>query len=311
MSRVVILTVFAAIATGPTPAVPVGKKVVFVAGTKTHGFGVYQYKAGCRLLARALEEAMPGWEGVVVEDGYPADETVFDGASAVILYCDSGPAHVLAKSLSSFEKVMTRGVGVGCLQKGVIAPAGNTGNAMLRWIGGYYESNGSVNSHWSPSFSAIAEHGVSAGVTGFAFRDERFFHMRFQAESKGLTTVLSASPSAAILARSRTGGQTAGGDDQTAIQRVMWIYERMEGKGRGFGFTGGTVHWSWAQDSQRMLVLNAIIWIAGEDVPAGGAKSRRPTIEELMAQDNPAPPTFDKHGLAKAIELMNSPQKAR
>ena len=42
---------------------------------------------------------------------------------------------------------------------------------------------------------------------------------------------------------------------------MMWVYERPDG-GRGFGFTGGHFHANWANDDQRKLVLNAILWLA-------------------------------------------------
>ena len=54
---------------------------------------------------------------------------------------------------------------------------------------------------------------------------------------------------------------------------VGWVYER-PGGGRGFGFTGMHTHWNWAQDSFRKSVLNAIVWIAGAEVPP-------PELEEL------------------------------
>ena len=63
--------------------------------------------------------------------------------------------------------------------------------------------------------------------------------------------------------------------EKKQAQHVMWVYERPENGGRGFGFTGGHNHWNWAQDDQRKVVLNAIIWIAGGTVPEGGAKSTR------------------------------------
>ena len=37
-----------------------------------------------------------------------------------------------------------------------------------------------------------------------------------------------------------------------------------------FGFTGGHWHWNWADPNCRKLVLNAIVWVAHGEVPAGG-----------------------------------------
>jgi|GEM_PF-2112431 len=39
---------------------------------------------------------------------------------------------------------------------------------------------------------------------------------------------------------------------------------------RGFGFIGGHFHKGWANNDQRKLVLNAILWTAKATVPASG-----------------------------------------
>ncbi|MDG2304152.1 MAG: hypothetical protein P8R42_05760 [Candidatus Binatia bacterium] len=53
--------------------------------------------------------------------------------------------------------------------------------------------------------------------------------------------------------------------------------------GRGVGFTGGHFHWNWGNDDFRTLVLNAIVWTAGAEVPADGVPSRAPGATELLA----------------------------
>jgi hypothetical protein len=55
---------------------------------------------------------------------------------------------------------------------------------------------------------------------------------------------------------------------------------------RGFGFTGGHYHKNWGDENSRRLVLNAILWIAGADVPANGVQSTV-TAEELKANLDP------------------------
>ena len=62
----------------------------------------------------------------------------------------------------------------------------------------------------------------------------------------------------------------------------MWGYERDNG-GRGAGFTGGHYHHGWAVDGFRTVVLNAIVWTAGLQVPEGGVKSKALTEETLNA----------------------------
>ena len=59
------------------------------------------------------------------------------------------------------------------------------------------------------------------------------------------------------------------------------------------GFTGGHYHRNWAIDGFRQIVLNAIVWVAGMEVPASGVKSLPLTEDALNANldryDKPNP----------------------
>jgi hypothetical protein len=48
------------------------------------------------------------------------------------------------------------------------------------------------------------------------------------------------------------------------------VYER-PGGGRSFAFTGCHLHESWGLDGFRRLIVNGILWSAGQDIPQGGA----------------------------------------
>jgi hypothetical protein len=86
---------------------------------------------------------------------------------------------------------------------------------------------------------------------------------------------------------------------------VAWVYQR-PGGGRGFGFTGMHTHWNWAQDDFRTTVLNALVWIAGAEVPADGVPSRRPTLEELESYlGQPRPADFDAAAVQREIDQLN------
>ena len=52
---------------------------------------------------------------------------------------------------------------------------------------------------------------------------------------------------------------------------MSWVVERKDG-GRGFGFTGGHFHENWGNEDFRKFVLNALVWLAGMDVPATGVQ---------------------------------------
>jgi hypothetical protein len=55
-------------------------------------------------------------------------------------------------------------------------------------------------------------------------------------------------------------------------EAMMWTVERPDG-GRGFGFTGGHFHDNWANAGFRKVILNAFLWLAKAEVPAGGVES--------------------------------------
>jgi type 1 glutamine amidotransferase len=69
-------------------------------------------------------------------------------------------------------------------------------------------------------------------------------------------------------------------------QHVAWAYERQKG-GRGFGFTGGHNHVSWQDDNYRKIMLNAILWTAGMQVPENGVNSPSPDDEEIESNLDP------------------------
>ena len=63
---------------------------------------------------------------------------------------------------------------------------------------------------------------------------------------------------------------------------MAWAFERPNG-GRSFGYTGGHYHKNWQNDDIRKLVLNAIAWSAGVNVPDAGVASTTPTADEMAA----------------------------
>ncbi|MBV8308809.1 MAG: hypothetical protein JO344_00275, partial [Planctomycetaceae bacterium] len=64
-------------------------KIVLIAGHPSHGPGEHEFNAGCKLLCKCLAQ-VPGLEPVVVTGGWPKDESVFDGAKALIFFMDGG-----------------------------------------------------------------------------------------------------------------------------------------------------------------------------------------------------------------------------
>ena len=270
------------------------KRIVFLAGKPSHGYGAHEFYAGCSLLAGVLRKN-PGYSCDVVRNGYPRDATLLEGADAIVVYCDGGAGHPLIPQLEEFDAHMNRTVGLACLHYAVEVPKGEVGVKFLEWLGGYFEPHWSVNPHWKADFTRLPEHPICQGVRPFEIHDEWYYHMRFRDGMDGVTPILSANPPKTTL--SRPDGPHSGNPHVRAaiergeIQHLAWTAQRAGG-GRSFGFTGGHSHWNWGDDNFRKLVCNAIVWLAGDDVPEGGVVSLPLTKERLEKnQDFPKPDT--------------------
>src|SRR5690606_1884296 len=167
------------------------------------------------------------------------------------------------------------GVGLGFAHYAVEVPAGPSGETMQRWAGGFYETNWSVNPMWAPDFTTFPTHPVTRGVGPFATHDEWYFNMRWTPDAAAknrVTNLLVAAPGDDV----RDGPYVSPRGPYDHIiaasgrpEVMMWAFERADG-GRSFGFTGGHTHAHWGDVNQRRIMLNALLWMAKIDVPAGG-----------------------------------------
>ena len=261
-------------------------KVVFISGKPSHGPGAHEHRAGNILLAKRLNEANLGIEAIVLpENGYPKDPKVLEDAATVVIFCTGHKGHLLNPHLKEFDALMKNGTGLVMIHWATEALTGMPGKKFSEWMGGFCDLNWSVNPHWKPNFKNFPDHPISNGLKPFSVDDEWYYHMRFVAGLKGVTPVLSDLPPPETLKR-RDGARSGNPDVRRAVangesQHVGWAYQRPDGKGRGFGFTGGHYHVSWRNDMFRKVVLNAILWTAHVDVPKAGVPSKTPTDEEL------------------------------
>jgi type 1 glutamine amidotransferase len=239
-------------------------KIVFLAGTDSHLPGAHEHKAGSELLAAALRQRQPAIQTINVYGGWPADESIFNGISAVVMYCDGGESHLMNDHLQTFNRLVAEGVGIVALHYCVEVPKGSpAAQSMLAAIGGYFETEWSVNPHWTAIFIALPDHPVTRGLQPFRLEDEWYFNMRFV--DSGVTPILSAIAPPSTM--DRRNGPHSGNDAVRQLvavgvpQVTAWAYER-PGRGRGFGYTGGHFHANWENANARALVLNAIEWVA-------------------------------------------------
>jgi len=266
------------------------KKVVFIAGSPSHGPGEHEHRAGCLLLKSCLDQ-QKGITSVVYSNGWPTEANAFQGADTIVVYSDGGGSHPLLQGdrLKTISELMDQGVGLVCIHYAVEPTLPKGQKEFLDWIGGAFEVNWSVNPTWTASYKAFPKHPVTKGVKPFDLFDEWYFHMRFRDGMAGVTPILSAIPDASTVKRGdgpHEGNPTvreavAKGEAQT----MAWASER-PGGGRGFGYTGCHYHKNWGNENVRKLVLNAILWTAHAKVPKGGVESTV-SSEELMANLDP------------------------
>ena len=290
-------------------AVPAKKSIVMIAGKPSHGPGEHEHNAGVQLLAKCLNETIGEQVEVKVHLSaeWPKPEE-FAAADTIVIYSDGGGGHpaVQQEHLLQLGREMKRGCGFVCLHYAVEpayekanwpdpkigedgkpekqempAERGSKGKGSPEfrdWLGGYFEQFWSVNPHWEAKFTTFPKHPISSGVQPFTTKDEWYYHMRFREGMKGVTSILADVPPAETMNRGQ-GSHNGNPDvrrevlDEKKPQTVAWCVEREDG-GRGFGFSGGHFHKGWADDNQRKLVLNAIVWSAKGNVPEDGIASK-------------------------------------
>lgn len=252
------------------------RKLVLVAGKQSHGPGDHEFRAGSMLLQKCLT-GFPGLKVEVVSNGWPQDEAVFEGATAVVCYADGGGGHpfIQGDRLKKVDGWAKKGVGLGFMHYGVEVPKDKGGAEFKDWIGGHYEHMFSCNPFWSPEYKAFPDHPVARGVKPFSTNDEWYMCIRFRDGLQGVTSILKATPSDKVRGGPYVypkGPYPHVVADAGKEETMMWVVERPDG-GRGFGFTGGHRHKNWGDDNHRKVVLNALVWLCKLDVPAEGVAS--------------------------------------
>jgi hypothetical protein len=278
--------------------------IVFLAGGRSHGHGEHEFKAGSELLAKALNEQSGLGLKAVVVSGWPKDESVLDGIKCLVIYADG--TSVVGKGWAKMDALAKQGVGIMFMHYAV-HPSPADGEKYYRpWIGGAFETGWSVNPHWVAELKALPDHPVSRGVPAVveAF-DEFYYNMRFPQDRGRVLDLATATPTRERMKRYINLWNEHGVAGLDKPQTIMWGIERADG-GRGVGFTGGHYHRNWAVDGFRTLVLNAIVWVAGMEVPSGGVRSTPLTDADLNANlDDKSPKkvvlTIPKPGEFRAI----------
>ena len=261
----------AAVAAAKAPAKPpaMPRKIVLLAGKPSHGRDTHSWDADARLLKACLETS-PDVENVAVEihvNGWPEDANTLEDADTIVLLSDgfkNHPFFALPERAKTIDRLMRRGVGLACIHYAVAALPPNE-EALLGWIGGIYKDGYSKNPvNKAEASPAEGKHPLCRGWQPFTTTDEYYFRIWFGEGPAKARPVMTANLP----------------PNQPERHTIAWAVERDDG-GRGFGFTGGHFHKNWRIDDFRTMVLNAILWTAKMDVPAGGVRSKVPDRDFL------------------------------
>ena len=241
-------------------------KIILLAGEPSSKAMAHEYFAGCALLMEWLNEQPGVWP--VMARVWPANAKLFQGARCIVYYGDGGGKQPFLEAgrWSVLQRARASGAGIVLLHQAMDFPAGAQGDEMKGWLGAVFRSDIGSRGHWDMEFIKITPHAITRGVQPFvAPADGWLYNLHFV--ETGVTPLLVG----AVPDKSRT---TADAKKHSGREEVIaWAHEQPDGT-RGFGFTGADLHHSWAYESQRKLVLNAILWTAKLPVPAGGAETR-------------------------------------
>jgi len=244
------------------PALAKNKKVVLLAGKKSHAPGEHEYEKGMNLFKHCMDTSL-SVRGVIVEvhtNGWPQDEKTLDDADTIVIFSDGSGKHpfLLSDRMAVMERQMNRGCGLVVIHWSLNLPSKIGNETFLRWIGGFKDYENPPRpigeqlrvADWSKQ----AEHPICRGLRPFEMpEDEYKTPERLLSDKPGFVPIL-----------------PFPGKPGTPLW--TWAWQREDG-GRGFGFIGGHNHTIWNVEGVRKAMLNAILWTAKVEVPPEGVIS--------------------------------------
>jgi type 1 glutamine amidotransferase len=266
-------------------APPAKKKIVLIAGKKSHGpegNGIHDYGWSVRLLKVMLDNSNVK-DRVKVEyhlGGWPRNPKTLEDADAIVIISDGrdGDKFEEAPHLASpervrlFDRLVKRGCGLAVIHFSTFAPQ-KYADKVLDWTGGYFQWESQDKRRWYSAIStmeaeiqlAAPKQPVSRGLKTFRMKEEFYYNLRFRAKDEAVKPVWVVP---ALKGRKGDGNV------------VAWVRDPKKG-GRGFGTTCGHFYDNWKQEQFRRLVLNALVWTAKVDLPKGGVTAKFYTHDEI------------------------------
>ncbi len=255
------------------------RKVVLIAGPKSHPAMMHEYIKSVRLLKVMLDE-VAGIKAEIVYNGWPEDESILDDADAIMTLSDGQDGHLghlvpfmEGERMEKMAALMARGVGFVTFHFSTFAPD-RLSEQILDWGGGYFDwQNDDGAREWYSAITTTTadvtlpspRHPIARGVKPYRILEEFYYNIRFPEDQTSWMPLLEV---------------PALGSPQPHGNVVAWAVERSDG-GRGFGTTTGHFYAAWKHDAYRKFMLNAIMWTAGAEVPEEGVVSRFYTDREV------------------------------
>jgi len=249
-------------------------KIVLLAGKKSHGPGTHEYIKTVRLIKAMLDRSpnLPNVSTEIYYGGWPEDAATLDDADLILTISDGrdGPLFspvpfMTEERMAVIRKQMNRGCGLALIHFSTFA-SDHFGSDILEWSGGYFDWQGDDGERkWYSAIETLKsevhlnrDHEISNGISQtFTLEDEFYYKIRFKDNDSRLTPLLEVPELETV---------------QDMGKVVAWCVERSDG-GRGFATTTGHFFYNWQNPEYRTLMLNAIAWSAGLDVPDAGVKS--------------------------------------
>ena len=253
------------------------KKIVLVAGLKSHGpegNRIHDYPWTVRLLKTMLEKSAIR-DQVNVEtflNGWPNNSTALEDADTIMVISDGrdgdigreAPHLATQERVQQIDRLMKRGCGIITFHFSTFAPD-RLANSVLDWYGGYFDWETDGKREWYSKIETLEasvtpaspSHSVLNGVEPFEMREEFYYDIRFQPNDSRWTPIWRVS----ALQATKANGNA-----------VAWAVERTDG-GRGFATTCGHFYDNWKHADFLKTILNAIAWTAHIPVPENGIES--------------------------------------
>ena len=259
--------------------------VLIVVGPSKHPPGSHEVAAGGRLLSHCIDHnsSIETLQSKVVYE-WP-DEVTRKSAATVVFIGDTFPPNRFPnpdQNLRDLAEMMDRGCGIICLHyaTGLLGQdvAKDGSHPLLQWMGGYF-ANRSCPHHESIAriyeqatiSPAAAEHPLSRGWSQFTIHDEPYINNYFGPDAN--TPAGNVTPIATSMLP----------PDNPQREIVAWATQRPDG-GRGFGVVMPHFYKNWQNDNLRTLILNAVVWSAGQEIPEDGIESDSPILEDFKPE---------------------------